>query len=54
MSNTTALLKETLAVVTMFTTFVNTIVEFAQVTRIRIAIVILLACLLGVNLFLAK
>ncbi|WP_433627219.1 hypothetical protein [Halomicrococcus sp. NG-SE-24] len=54
MDNTTHLLKETLTVVTMFTTFVNTIVEFAQVTHVRIVIVILLACLLGVNLLVTE
>lgn len=54
MDDTTHLLKETLTVVTMFTTFVNTIVEFASVTRVRIVIVILLACLLGVNLLLKE
>ncbi len=50
MRNTTHILKETLTVVTMLTTFVNTIVEIATITRVRIIIVVLLACLLGVTL----
>ncbi len=54
MRNTTHILKETLTVVTMLTTFVNTIVEIATITRVRIVIVVLLACLLGVTLLIRE
>ncbi len=34
----------------MLTTFVNTIAELANITRVRIVVVVLLACLLGVTM----
>ncbi|WP_435157800.1 hypothetical protein [Haladaptatus sp. DFWS20] len=52
MTNTTHLLKELLTVVTMLTTFVSTITEMAHITSTRLVIVALLACLLGLTLFL--
>ncbi len=50
MKPTTNLLKELLTVVTMLTTFVNTITEMAHITSTRIILVALLAALLGVTL----
>ncbi|WP_158413717.1 hypothetical protein [Haladaptatus cibarius] len=50
MKITPQLLKELLTVVTMLTTFINTMTEMAHITNTRLVIVVLLACLLGLTL----